>query len=112
MVRFRILGFRFFAIAVGVSIFAASSCGLLGEQSPATDQASGSTQDQFRLKVSSDLVIVRVVVRNAQGAPVQGLRKGDFKLFDRGKEQTISQFEVVAPDAPGATNNSSGQTSP
>jgi VWFA-related protein len=46
------------------------------------------------LKVSSNLVVVRVVVRDAQGKPVKGLRKEDFKLFDSGKEQPIAQFEV------------------
>jgi VWFA-related protein len=39
-------------------------------------------------------VVVRVVVRDAQGKPVEGLRKNDFYVFDRGKEQTVSQFEV------------------
>jgi len=47
-----------------------------------------------RLKVTSNLVVVRVVVRDAQGKPVKGLRKEDFKLFDSGKEQPIVQFEA------------------
>jgi VWFA-related protein len=56
-----------------------------------------------RLKVSSNLVVVRVVVRDAQGKPVNGLRKEDFKLFDSGKEQPIAQFEAesaVEPPSP------------
>src|ERR1700722_17643493 len=56
-----------------------------------------------RLKVSSTLVVVRVVVRDAQGKPVNGLRKEDFKLFDSGKEQPIAQFEAesaVEPPSP------------
>jgi VWFA-related protein len=56
-----------------------------------------------RLKVTSNLVVVRVVVRDAQGKPVKGLRKEDFKLFDSGKEQPIAQFEVesaVEPPSP------------
>ncbi len=40
------------------------------------------------------MVVVRVVVRDANGKPVAGLQKEDFKLLDRGKEQSISQFEV------------------
>ena len=47
-----------------------------------------------QLKVTSNLVVVRVVVRDAQGKPVIGLRKEDFKLFDSGKEQPIAQFEA------------------
>jgi hypothetical protein len=56
-----------------------------------------------RLKVTSNLVVVRVVVRDAQGKPVKGLRKEDFKLFDSGKEQPIVQFEAesgVEPSSP------------
>src|ERR1700734_1503284 len=56
-----------------------------------------------RLRVTRNLVVVRVVVRDAQGKPVQGLRKEDFKLFDSGKEQPIAQFEVesaVEPPSP------------
>jgi VWFA-related protein len=52
------------------------------------------------LKVSSNLVVVRVVVRDAQGKPVKGLRKEDFKLFDSGKEQPIAQFEVESAVEP------------
>ncbi len=51
-------------------------------------------QGQFQLKVKSNLVVVRVVVRDAKGMPVRGLRKQDFRVFDRGKEQMISHFEV------------------
>ena len=60
-----------------------------------------------RLKVNSNLVVVRVVVRDAQGKPVNGLQKEDFKLFDSGKEQPIVQFEaesaVEPPSSPAAT---------
>jgi VWFA-related protein len=43
---------------------------------------------------------VRVVVRDANGKPVAGLQKEDFKLLDRGKEQSISQFEVETSSRP------------
>jgi VWFA-related protein len=57
-------------------------------------------QTPFQLRVASNLVVVRVVVRDAQGKPVEGLQKEDFHLFDRGKEQSIAQFEaeVSAPE--------------
>ena len=61
-----------------------------------------------RLKVTSNLVVVRVVVRDAQGKPVNGLRKEDFKLFDSGKEQPIAQFE--AESAVGTTFASGGSS--
>jgi VWFA-related protein len=65
-------------------------------------QAQGQTKEEsgpedqglFQLKVSSNLVLAHVVVRDANGKPVVGLKKEDFKLFDRGKAQSITQFEV------------------
>ncbi len=45
-------------------------------------------------------MVVRVVVRDAQGKPVKGLRKEDFRLFDSGKEQPIVQFEVESAVEP------------
>jgi VWFA-related protein len=46
------------------------------------------------MQIESNLVVVRVVARNAQGNPVADLRKEDFKLSDNGKEQSIAQFAV------------------
>ena len=40
------------------------------------------------------MVLVRVIVRDANGRPVSGLRKEDFRLFDNGKPQEIDQFAV------------------
>jgi VWFA-related protein len=37
---------------------------------------------------------MRVVARDAHGYPVENLRKEDFRLFDNGKEQAITQFGV------------------
>ncbi len=65
----------------------------------AAAQSNGS-QAPFQLKAESNLVVVRVVVRDANGKPVAGLQKEDFKLLDRGKEQSISQFEVETSSPP------------
>jgi VWFA-related protein len=65
----------------------------------AAAQSNGS-QAPFQLKAESNLVVVRVVVRDANGKPVAGLQKEDFKLLDRGKEQSISQFEVETSSSP------------
>lgn len=40
------------------------------------------------------LVEVDVVVRSADGHAVAGLRRTDFKVYDNGQEQTITQFAV------------------
>jgi hypothetical protein len=51
--------------------------------------------------VTSDLVRLRVVVRDSRGDHVAGLHKEDFKLFDREEEQAITQFDtkVTSPTA-------------
>ncbi len=54
-----------------------------------TIQDSGTT---FRLRVN--LVQVHVVVRDANGHPVENLKQEDFELFDQGKLQPISLFSV------------------
>jgi hypothetical protein len=46
-----------------------------------------------------NLVTVPVVVRNAHGEAVGTLRKEDFRLFDRGKLQTITRFSIEKADA-------------
>jgi VWFA-related protein len=56
----------------------------------------------FKLQVQSNLVLVRVVVRDSKGHAVGGLRKEDFKLFDNGKPQVISNFSVETPATPPA----------
>ena len=72
-------------------------------QSPDQEAASKaspeiSAHDQpATFKVNVKLVVVRAVVRDAQGHAVGNLRKEDFQVFDRGKLQTIAQFEVEHP---------------
>jgi len=52
----------------------------------------GSEQEPFR--VTTRLVVVNVVVHDKKGAPVTGLTRDDFTLFDGGKEEKISLFSV------------------
>ncbi len=40
---------------------------------------------------------MRAVVRDSQGHAVGNLHKEDFQVFDKGKPQVISQFEVEQP---------------
>ncbi len=66
----------------------------------ARGQSAAQSQEPARapeLKVTSNLVVVRAVVTDASGRFVGGLHEGDFRIFDRGKEQTIAHFEVEAP---------------
>lgn len=58
------------------------------------------SEPSFQLKVKSNLVLLRVVARDAKGNPIRGLKKEDFRVFDQGKEQTISQFDEEDGDSP------------
>src|SRR5258707_7323767 len=54
------------------------------------------TSTTFKVRVN--LVVVRVVVRDAHGKIVPNLKKEDFKLYDNRKVQTISSFSVETPE--------------
>jgi VWFA-related protein len=76
-----------------VAAMALVVCSGLGGPVKASSQTSAD-QTPLKLRVESNLVVVRVVARDAQGHPVENLRKEDFRLFDNGKEQAITQFGV------------------
>lgn len=96
MPSFRIPGSRYFGIATALLAVLVSLCGsprAHGQTNDKTPATRAQNEAPLRLKATSNLVVVRVVVRDAQGKPVENLKKEDFKLFDRGKEQSITQFE-------------------
>lgn len=98
--------FSFASILFGVlALFVAPD----GAQQSSNAPTQDANPPAFRLRVSSSLVLVPVVVRDAKGQPVAGLRKEDFKVFDRGQEQQIGQFEVdsLAPAQPLTTSPAS-----
>jgi VWFA-related protein len=66
---------------------------------PATDSAAeiSSRDETTTFKVNVKLILVRVVVRDAQGRAIGNLQKEDFQLLDKGKPQVISQFSVEQP---------------
>jgi VWFA-related protein len=59
--------------------------------------SSRDTAPTFKVRVN--LVLVRVVVRDAQGKIVPNLKKEDFQVFDNRKLQTISSFSVETPES-------------
>jgi VWFA-related protein len=103
--RYRIVGMNGNAIRRWALIlsFSGSLLCVRGASAQTNDKNLAERQSSPHVKVTSNLVVVRVVVRDAQGKPVEGLQKEDFKLFDQGKEQAIAQFEAGSSNAP--TNN-------
>lgn len=65
--------------------------------STATDQAQreiSTVSTDAAIKVRVNLVLVRVVVRDGAGKVVPSLKQDDFQVFDNGKKQKISAFNV------------------
>jgi Ca-activated chloride channel homolog len=55
-------------------------------------QAAPSHQNGFTIRTSVDLVVLRVTVRDRKGAPVAGLGKEDFQVFEDKVPQQIESF--------------------
>jgi VWFA-related protein len=76
-----------------------------GQNAP--EMATRDEPTAFQAKVN--LVMVPVVVRNAQGRAVGNLPKESFQLFDKGKPQEIARFTVEKIGAPaGRESKASG----
>lgn len=50
--------------------------------------------DEEIVRVNSDLVVLNVTVTDSEGRYVHKLKRGDFKLFEDGREQRIGLFSV------------------
>ena len=74
---------------------AASSTSTAGGTS--SEVSTRDTPTTFRVRVN--LVLVRVLVRDAQGKIVSNLRKEDFQLSDNRKPQVISTFSIETPES-------------
>ena len=63
-------------------------------------QPPPSQQPQYGLHVTSELVLVNVVVRDKKGNLVRDLKKEDFTLLEDGKRQTISTCLLYTSPSP------------
>src|SRR6267154_2463767 len=57
-------------------------------------------QNQPTIRVTTRLVQVNVVVHDKKGEPIADLKKEDFTILDKGKEQKVAVFAVDSIDAP------------
>jgi len=86
------------AILVLAAALACGQCGLdtvLGArllQDPAPNQVAPQYDPRSRIRVTSDLVVLPVIVKDAAGNLVPGLQRSDFRISDDGVEQSISVF--------------------
>jgi VWFA-related protein len=71
---------------------------VLNASAQAPQPAQEPQQPQYRVHVTSELVLVNVVVRDKKGNLVRDLKKDDFTLLEDGKRQTISTFDFENVD--------------
>jgi hypothetical protein len=103
---------RWHLLACTIWFFVCSNAALpqqeVPQQAPANSSTSQSEVQQnpaelashdepTTFKVNVKLVLVRAVVRDSQGHAVGNLHQEDFQVFDKGKPQVISHFEVEQP---------------
>lgn len=103
----------FLSLLLGIAFNAGSAAGQTSGQAPEQESpwqtsdwermnsalASGkggnpAQQGTPALRVKVNLVLVRVIVRDAAGRAVGNLRKEDFQLFDNNRPQTIAKFSI------------------
>jgi VWFA-related protein len=69
------------------------------QQTAAPEISANETQPAFAIRAHANEVLVRVVVRDAQGKAVPSLTKDDFRLLDNKKPQVIREFSVESASA-------------
>ena len=76
---------------------------------PSENQEVSSRDTPATFKLRVNMVLVRVVVRDAKGKVVPSLKKEDFQLYDGKKLQSISSFTVETPQSHTASLAASGE---
>jgi VWFA-related protein len=71
-------------------LVAALFCSLLFNPSKAQQQSG----DDEVVRVNTELVVLNVTVADSNGKYAHGLKRSDFKLFEDGREQTITCFSA------------------
>lgn len=72
----------------------------------ATAQQRPDASQDDKVRVTTNLVQLDVIVTDNEGRQVRNLRPEDFEITDDGKRQTISNFSYVGDTAPSAVTSS------
>src|SRR6266404_2664202 len=103
------------AVLTAVLLVFNVSLSAFAQSAPQAPQSQPAQQPQYRVRVTSELVLVNVVVRDKKGNLVRDLKKEDFTLLEEGKRQTISTFDFENVDelaTAGATEATVSGTAP
>ena len=87
MIRSRVV-----RLGVGVLLWTAVSVGGRGQSRATRTAAKATDQGNFTIQTTSRLVLLDVSVKDGSGGFVSGLTKDNFKVFENGKPEAVSQF--------------------
>ena len=74
-----------------VLVFCLAAISLQAQTPPPATQEP----DYEVLRTSTNLVAVPVIVKNLKGAYIPNLRREDFRIYEDGVEQDVSNFETI-----------------
>jgi Ca-activated chloride channel homolog len=102
------------AVVLGAIVLLWTAAGASGGQTTATNVgANNSGQQEYTIQTTSRLVLLDVSVKDPQGGFVSGLTQDNFKVFENGKPQAISQFSNAdIPVTAGLVVDESGSMRP
>src|SRR5882762_6953542 len=86
------------AVLTAVLLVLNVSLSAFAQSAPQAPQSQPPQQPQYRVRVTSELVLVNVVVRDKKGNLVRDLKREDFTLLEDGKKQSISTFDFENVD--------------
>jgi VWFA-related protein len=79
-------------LGVGALLWMIATVGGGSQTKASSKDAKGPDQQEFTIQTTSRLVLLDVSVRDSAGGFVSGLTKDQFKVFENGKPQAITQF--------------------
>jgi Ca-activated chloride channel family protein len=79
-------------LGVGVLLWFAASAGGWGQTKASHIDAPAGEQKDFTIQTTSRLVLLDVSAKDAAGGFVSGLTKENFKVFENGRPEQISEF--------------------
>jgi len=96
------------AMAVMVAVCAMNLCAV---QQTTAQQTQGTSAPSSTIHVDTDVLLLPVVVRDAQGHAIGDLKKEDFTVFDQGKPRAISRITLEKSSATADSANPGSQRS-
>ena len=74
---------------------------LLGTSAPAQQQSQPQKPSEpgFRVRVTTEIVLVNVIARDKKGNLIRDLKQSDFTVYEDGQKQQIASFDFENVDA-------------